>query len=175
MTLQKINEKLKDTYGYSNKDNNFPRFRVVFSDDCLEQRVFKEKFYFEGKEVSEGTKVETVPKYPFTHGRHVFEVHYPTDNEEIVDKGGNYEPLYIFEAADGQPLPVEWDMIEYLCKALNTEPVKKSKKDLEAEHEKELDAMAKREFDMLDNKLPYLPSMLQSREAVFLDSKKVMK
>lgn len=175
MTIEAINKKLIDNYGYSNKGIEYPRFRVVFSDTQFEKRVFKTDFYFEGLQVSSGTKIEEVPKYPFVKGKHVFEIHCPTDNEEIADKGGNYEPLWTFEDAEQRPLPVEWDMVEYLCQALNAPVIRKTQKDIDDEENKHIEKAAAEEYAMIDNNSPYLATMLNNKEAVFLDSTKVMK
>lgn len=174
MELTEINKRLAADYGHKG-DINYPRFRIVFSDDALEQRRFKEDFYYEGKYLSSGDRVEWTKKYPFITGKHVFEVHSPTDEEEIVDKGGNYEPLYVFEDDQKNPLPLDWDMIQYLCRALNERPELKNARMLQAEEDERMAKAVQLEYEILDNNSPYLATMLNNKEAVFLDSKKVMK
>lgn len=170
MNLDEINKFLLSNYGRS---NDFPRFRIVFSDSQLEKRILYDDAYLLGIYLGTTNKrVEELPKYPFIRGRYVFEKHYPTDNSEIVDQKGNYEPVYVFEDVKGSPLPLDLDMIQFLAKSLMERLVKKTPGQLEEERQKEIDAQVTAEYEMLDNKSPYIATMINNGEAVFIDSKK---
>ena len=170
MTLDEFNVFLLDHYGRS---NDFPRFRIVFSDTQLEKRIFYDDAYLYGIYLGTTNKrIEEVRKYPFIRSRYVFEKHYPTDAEELVDKEGNYEPIYVFEDDQGNPLPLDLDIIQFIAKALLERVEKKTPGQLEEEKKKEMDRQVALEYEMLDNKSPYIATMINNGEAVFIDSKK---
>lgn len=169
--LERFNKYLYEKGGTSPKNIAYPRFRLVFSDESYEPREFKHREYLYGVPV-EGLVQASVAKYPLIKDRRVvFEIHFPTDNPELLDQNGNFEPLYIFENDNGA-LPVDYEILDFLIHTYNQAVVKKSESDFDAAEERQMKQAENLEFDNLDNELPYLATMLNNKEAVFVDSSK---
>ena len=172
MTLEEANRFLDSTYG--RKDPLYPRFRIVFSDDTQEKQTIYDTYYTDdGQPISEGNRrVETCPKYPWIKGKYIFELHCPTEHADIIDKAGNYEPSYIFEDKDGNPLPLDIDMIQMWAKGLSEHVVPKTPGQLQSEYDEKMRKAKELEFEMFDDAVPYIPSLMKMGEAVFVDSAK---
>ena len=173
MTLQEANKFLDDTYG--RRDPLYPRFRIVLSGEIHEKQVVYDTYYTDdGQPISEGNRrVELCPKYPWITGnKFIFEVHCPTEHPDIVDHAGNYEPSYIFEDKDGNALPLDRDMIQLWAKGLSEHVVPKTPGQLQSEYEAKMEKAKELEFQMLDDAVPYIPSLMKMGEGVFVDSTK---
>jgi hypothetical protein len=92
-------------------------------------------------------------------------------NPELVVKF-TYEPLYKFEDKNGNPLPLDWEAIEFFMHCLlYGKPMTKS--DWDDQEKKEFDREVALTYDYLDNQSPYLASKIRDGEAAFIDSTKV--
>lgn len=166
MTLEKINQYLDTHYGRI--DPNYPRFRVVYSEDIKETRVITEET-FSGLSV---IRHEVMPKYPFLKNMHIFEIHKPFVHEEVVDQAGNYEPLYVFRDEKGRPLPLELEPCIFLARALCERAVPLTAGQLQSDYDEKMRKAAELEFEIMDDNLPDLVDSIHSGSGVFIDSTK---
>jgi len=119
MDINQVNARLRLHYG-SNLVG-LPFFRLVFSDRQLEKRfgVYQE---FYGKIfLREFVGVREVPKYNYLKGKWVLERWIPPAyayTPDIPDSSeGSYEPIYVFQDAAGNALPV---VEEFVDKVIDT-------------------------------------------------------
>jgi hypothetical protein len=95
-----------------------PLFRLVWSDEQFELRTFIKQLYMGNRCVGEVESTENTPKYPWIEGRWVFEMWFGPDvvlHDELPESDkGSYEPLYVFEGKDKQPLPLNLTVIEFI-------------------------------------------------------------
>lgn len=98
-------------------------FRLVWSESIFENRygTFRE-FTESGIFLRETTEVRRVRKYNYIHNRWVFEMWAPgnlTRNRETPDAdNGDYVPVYVFEARNGNYLPPTEKVVRFLIAAL---------------------------------------------------------
>lgn len=170
MELAAANKLLDSICG--RKDPNYPRFRIVFSDDILEKQLWEKEWAIGDKPISSQMVVLEVPKYRgIVSGCFILEVHMPTDEEAVIDKAGNYEPLYVFRDEHGNPLPLEEDVIITLANGFNVE-AHKSPSQLQTEYDDRMAREAAIELAMFDDHLTYFNAMRREGSAVFVDSTK---
>ena len=153
------NKRLADYHGKSNDGR--PTFRVVWSRDELEKRIFEEE---NGKLF--GTN--EIKKYWYLPPCWVFErLVFHEDPNIAQDQKGLYEPVHAFyEQETGRPLPLSWKVIEYLTSILlGPTPPKKNAKQIKDEEKEDLTKQQKEAYEILDNDMPYMGSMLGMREA----------
>ena len=133
-----INQYLKDNYGTTLEGH--PKFRVVWSGNLTEKRFGTFNEHTEGGIfLREVTGVQTVPKYPFSSDRWVLE-HFEglddTTQKELVENKYSYEPLYVFQDAKGNFLPLKRDICEIIVFFwMNRHLYKKTPYEREAEYE----------------------------------------
>lgn len=101
-----INRWLKEHFGTSLDGR--PNFRVCWTTGLTEKRhgTFNDFVAQTDILIRTWTGVKEVPKYPFYKDRWVLEkLEYIGNNKELLEKTG-YEPLWIFQTADGSFLPL---------------------------------------------------------------------
>lgn len=108
-----INVRLSERYGQTLSGQ--PHFRVVWSEDQYEVRVGNFNEFYGPIFIRSYRGAKKVQKYNYIKDRWILEMwklcNPPT---EIVDY--NFmEPIYVFESAKGDPLPVAWKPIELIC------------------------------------------------------------
>lgn len=106
--LSRINQQLEDNFG---RLEDRARYRIVWSDDEMEQRLGTYRDYVPGTNIflREVTEVRTVPKYKqWAAGVYILEriTKYDEFNHEgtVVEKLG-YEPLYTFNKLGKENVP----------------------------------------------------------------------
>lgn len=97
---------------------DFPVYRLVWSDAQFEMRrgTFNE---FSGSLFLRAvTGVKEVPKYPFVKSRWILEKFFPPEvafTEDLPNsRQGLYEPLFVFQTKNFEPLPVTLRVLELL-------------------------------------------------------------
>lgn len=120
MDVATINKHLKK---YGVNFHGDPLYRVVWSDDQLELRRGTFNEWYGHIFIREYTGVARVPKYSYLSKRWVLERWIPPSlayNEELVEsRQGSYEPLYVFEDKNGNPLPLALRPIELIISFLD--------------------------------------------------------
>lgn len=111
-------------------------FRIVWADEQLEKRhgrfdIFSGPIYLRTE-----VGVKEVPKYPYYKGCWVLEKLDPYRHPDIVyERSKGYEPFFVFKDGNGNPLPVNRRVVEFICRAIIEGP---EKVDLDAAEAKEL-------------------------------------
>ena len=137
-----------------------PLFRLVWSDDQYELRKGTFGRFVQGIKVSEESRVESAPKYSWIKDRWILEQWFPPNvayTEELPDSvNGSYEPIYVFESNDGEALPLNKLVIEFVVsralKPKTSGMLKKSISDANLE-EREKRA-AKEDWEVLNDEGP---------------------
>lgn len=121
-----INKQLRSRYGIST-DTNQPIFRIVWSDDQLENR--KAKFTAEGIELLTPQIME-FQKYKIIgiEGKWILErlVVVPEYQQEEIGVKLSYEPIWVFQDKDGNALPPRLDAALLIVNTLYAALGKKS-------------------------------------------------
>ena len=111
--VEELNTRLAERYGKNLLGQ--PHFRLVWSEDVHEIRVgtFNEFYGHVFLRTIKGAK--KCRKYNYINNRWILEVwkKFPPSSE--MPEPDNYEPLYVFEDKNGQPLPVIWKVLEIVC------------------------------------------------------------
>ena len=99
--------------------SGIPRFRLVFSDKEYEIRKGDRTIFTEGGLFlrEEKSVIDRVPKYSYIQGKWILEKWVYSPHEELPESiKGHYEPFWVFQDSDGNPLPpVRW-ALEVLLK-----------------------------------------------------------
>jgi len=117
ININNINDRLRSIYG----DNPFkqPCFRLVFSDNTLEKRLGTFVDWYGKLFIREYRGVREVPKYNYLKGKWVLEKWFPPMSVPEIDTSqGVYEPVYVFQDAEGKPLPVIEDFVHKIIEKL---------------------------------------------------------
>lgn len=108
VNINNINKKLKENYGCNLSGQ--PIFRVVFSDDQREKRFGKYAEYYGKIFLREFNGLKEVPKYPYLQHLWILERWMPPTLSHTIEipetVAGSYEPVYVFQDAQGKGLPV---------------------------------------------------------------------
>lgn len=102
--IETINQFLADNYGIDTDDRQ-PIYRVVWSDDQYEKRL--------SHHTASGTPLLTpevmeLPKYGYIRHVYILEQRVIVPEQNIHEMAGakkSYEPLWVFEGKDGNPVP----------------------------------------------------------------------
>lgn len=127
--LNVINKRLNDIYGKSIYNEQI--FRVVYSEDQLENRFGTYDDFVPGTKIYLRTVTEwrLVPKYKqWIHNKYLLErlVIVPEQQQNELATKLSYEPIYVFEDKEGNPLPPKWEAIEFIIDSLYAALGKKS-------------------------------------------------
>lgn len=98
-----------------------PMFRLAWSDSEYELRTGTYRsFTSTGILIREETKTEYVLKYNWLKERYILEQWFPPSlsaTEELPESNkGSFEPIYVFEDAEGKALPLKLQVIEFIVK-----------------------------------------------------------
>jgi len=112
--IKTLNQRLKDNYGKF--EDGSAIWRISFSDDQLEkqQGTFRD-YDANGNFIREYRGVKEVKKYEWIRGKHLLERYtiVPFQSKyELVEAKVSYEPVFVFEDKDGNPLPPKWEVIQ---------------------------------------------------------------
>lgn len=168
--IRRINDILKARYGVNLQGKSI--FRVVFSTHQTEKRfgVFAEFF---GKIfLREIRGLREVPKYVAIKDRWVLERWMPPTlayTPEIpATAEGSYEPVFVFEAEDGSPLPVAEEVIHKIIYHLFHPQLPGDRaSDLKAEEAKEFDReVSQIQEELTEQGRTWIGHRLHSGEAI---------
>lgn len=176
IALKQINDELGKHYGKAIDGRN--HFRLVWSEDLLETRKgeFLEEHPILGpnnqliiiEDVVE--RIKEVKKYSYFSERYVLEelIFENIPSEIKSDRKGSYEPLYVFQNGDGEP-------IEPTLQACDMILFYRFNKTLRGHKPTEDELKRKRQEafrEQLEEAIPNSTHKLVHGEAVFLDSTK---
>lgn len=179
IVIEAINRKLKER---GRSLDGRPILRIVFSDEQLEKRVGTFTDWYGHILIRQEYKaLRECKKYGYIAGKWVLERLTFLDpnnaivKDELVDaRNGTYEPLYVFQDKDQQPLPVNWRIIEKMLWSMeNYTPGRGNQSMADSAEDDEI----RQEIAYFEEQIgPYQRSQLFADEAaVFHDSTKVFK
>jgi len=166
----RINETLADRYGRNYREEAL--FRVVWSDDQTESRLGTfEDFYHGVVYLRTVTEVREVLKYSYLPARWILERWIPgeflkdTHNEVPSTYNGSYEPLYVFQDAQGNALPLYEEATHALVQSLLEIVSPIERRSLDKTEKERVDAKI-REEDLLtmEEASPYLAGKIRGGE-----------
>lgn len=113
-------------------------FRLSWTSDQFEVRTGTYCLYYGAQFIKEEKKTERVNKYPYFADRWILERYFPPEqvqNPELPEacREGSYEPLYLFEGADGRPLPLNLQVVKIIVHRCLNPSSKQAIKDAIAE------------------------------------------
>lgn len=172
-SLFNINKRLVERFGSDLLQN--PNYRVTWSNDQFEHRYGNFPIGNTGI-INAKKEVKLVPKYHFKN-RHVLEkrveLPYTTELPDASMQGFSYEPIFVFQDKNGNPLPVIWRPIEIMvwCAIRGPENVFTSRTEVAEEEKITAKDIAYFE-EVLEDQSSYLATMFHNHEAVQFDSNK---
>ncbi len=114
-----LNGRLKDLYGKTSGGDQ-ALWRIVWSEDQFEIRFGDyEDRTTEGLLIRQVSEYRKVPKYrQWIHAKYVLErlIVVPETNTTELTTKLSYEPIYVFEDGEGNPLLPIWNAIEFVIK-----------------------------------------------------------
>jgi hypothetical protein len=114
--IETINTRLIEEFGTDINCGDYPKFRVVFSDDEYETRMVDctpDGFYLEHPEV------RLVPKYKqFIRAKYILERLMPVEGETDLLEKFSYEPLWTFQDKNGNYLPPFFDGCKFIIESM---------------------------------------------------------
>lgn len=117
--IETLNKRLVDRYGIATDSSN-PIWRVVWSEDQYEKRLTN--WTREGFELLMPVVLE-LPKYKqWIHEKYVLEmlVRIPEGtSKELTVNSISYEPMWVFQDKEGNPLPPKWEAIELIIASVH--------------------------------------------------------
>jgi len=179
IVIEAINRKLKER---GRSIDGRPILRIVFSDDQLEKRVGTFTDWYGSILIRQEYKaLRECKKYGYISGKWILErltfldLNNAIVREELVDaRNGTYEPLYVFQDKDQNPLPVNWRIIEKMLWSMeNYTPGRGNQSMADSAEGEEL----RQEIAYFEEEIgPHQRSQLFASEAaVFNDSTKAFK
>jgi hypothetical protein len=111
--VDEINRQLKEQFG-SDSDSRDPIWRVVWSDDQIENRMTE--WSEEGFHLLT-PRMALLPKYSWIKARWILErlVLVPEMNrQELLGKTKSYEVIWVFETQEGQELPANYRAAKFV-------------------------------------------------------------
>jgi hypothetical protein len=144
VVIEAINRKLKER---GRSLDGRPILRLVFSDDQIEKRVGTFTDWYGHILIRQEYKaLRETKKYGYIKGKWILErlTYLNPENkivqEELVEaRNGSYEPLYVFQDKDSNPLPVNWQVIERLLWTMeNYSPTRGNEHSVDSEEAEEM-------------------------------------
>jgi len=163
---KEVNKRLDRTYGRNLF--NEPIFRVVFSEGLLEKRVGTFAEWYGKVFIREWTGLREVPKYGYIKAKYILERWQPPTRDTydpLVPETayGSYEPVYVFQDAKGNALPVNEEFIKILIFNLFHPALPGHRQSLErTRDETELKKEIQLFEDIIGNESPYLATKLHA-------------
>lgn len=119
-TIEAASIKLWLNAGPKRPSSDEPLFRLVWSTEQFEIRKGVVQYYVGNKRISEGEEMGRFPKYRWLKDRWILEMWCGpevTRTEEVPDSAnGSYEPIYVFESAAGNPLPLNLAVVQLVVR-----------------------------------------------------------
>ncbi len=148
-----------------------PLFRVVWSDDQREKRFGRFDDYYGKIYLRTFTGLREVPKYPWIRGKWVMEKWTPVTAEVLRDiplaTGGTYEPLYVFEDGNQNPLPLNEEIVRHIIH-VQFHPILEGDRAsrLRTEHENKLKKDKENDLMIMEDASPYIAGKIHGGEAI---------
>jgi hypothetical protein len=166
-----INKTILDRYGFDYMRR--PIFRVAWTTNQLETRLGEHEVFYGTIYLRTDFGVYTLPKYQFAQDRWVLERLFPNNPEVTgIQSDHTYEALYVFENKDGSPQDVNLRAVNYICWHAMNPGRRMIASDFKERERKELEAEINHTYELLDDKSPYLSTMVRNGEAVFMPSRR---
>ena len=176
-TVIAVNLKLADLGKYL---DGRPLYRIVWSSGQLEKRMGDFEDYYGHILIRRTYKaVREVPKYSYCMDRWILEKlvfldpeHQTIRFELITRKVYDYEPIFVFQKSNGDPLPVTWISVDWIIDSLNNRRPTWIKK--ESEYDSDDRASEQSEIDELALELEDhgRSDLFAFEDSVFMDSTK---
>ncbi len=116
--VNEINDRLRKIYGVN--PFKMPLFRLVFSDREVEKRHGTFIDWYGKIFVRQYTGVREVPKYNYLKAKWILERWMPPSFQPEIDAlQGTYEPIYVFQDAMGNSLPIIEDFTHQVIERLH--------------------------------------------------------
>lgn len=145
-----------------------PHYKLVWSDHEHEVRVGTYNEFSGNIFLRTVTGAQRVRKYPFARERWILEKYFPPEvahNETLPESSqGSYEPLFVFQDKDANPLPVTLKVVEILVAfdhaMRSRQPALQDKALQELSETAEFNAL----LDSID--VSWVASLLHTKEAI---------
>ena len=169
-----IDKQLLNLYGKT--VDNKSKFRLVWSGGLLEQRHGTFTRYAGNVYLGEHTGRELCKKYSYIKDRFILERYAPEANSNPEIDSDGYEPLYVFQADNGDYLVPRLDVCQIYINAYlaikNGEVQKKNAKMIETEDSEQFDKDVKEiEEALMANCSSPLMSQFHDGEAIIIHRK----
>ena len=115
-SIDTINNRLKDRMGMFNDGR--PKFRLVNANTQTETRFGEWNDFYGHIFLRSWKGVREVPKYPQFKDKWILEQLVPNPHHDVYGVLMTYEPFYVFQDKDGNPLAPEWNVIQFILHAL---------------------------------------------------------
>ena len=115
--LEVLNVRLIDYFGVA--WNGFPIYRIVWSEDQFEKRLTD---CTDTGVILLVPEVRELPKYKqWIHNKFILEklIAVPEVNAKELENKVSYEPLFVFEDINGNPLPPKWEAAKFVIDTVN--------------------------------------------------------
>lgn len=118
-SIESLNKQLENIYGIDTMTGRV-MYRIVFSDDQYEKRLTE---YDDKGNPLFLPEVRELPKYrQWIQGKYILEnlvyISNPEVERELAGQKLSYEPLFVFDDKDGNPLPPRFDVCQLVISAL---------------------------------------------------------
>lgn len=115
-SIESINAKLLYEYGVEIQCGNAPKFRVVFSDDCVEKRWTE---YTDEGLLLQQPEVREFKKYSqWIKGKYILERLVPVGPESDLTTKVSYEPAWVFQDKHGNYLPPFFEGCKFVVESI---------------------------------------------------------
>lgn len=115
-SIEVLNQRLVDCWGLA--ESTYARYRIVYSENELETRIEEwEDRTSEGFFIRRVYEARQVPKYrQWIQNKYVLEqlTIIPEMHRDNIGEKLSYEPVWVFEDKNGNPLPPKWEAIELI-------------------------------------------------------------
>jgi len=143
--IEFINEQLVSRFGRTATSG--PRYRIIWTENELEYRKIT---HYNRMELIR-PEIHLVRKYSYIKDRFILEKFLTgLDNTELVEKGGTYEPIWVFEDKKLGFIMPTWKAVEFLAKVSDM-GVKETLSDMQARDKERFDAEVRDIEDMLNS------------------------
>ena len=168
-----INKELKKLYGV--EFDGKPKFRLVWSDDCIEKRLGRvDRYTPNGIYLGTDEGLHELQKYSYIRERWILENYNPAykANPEIAISDG-YEPVFVFDRKGEYLKPYFW-ACEYIINSIrNPERIHKTEKMMLSDEEIKKEKEIAEYFDFLTQEATDFGNKFTEGSAVFLPGKNV--
>jgi len=168
--IKRINKEIVNKYG--TVIDGRPRFRVSWTNDQVEKRRGTFSDWYGHILIRTVTEVRECLKYPapYERDRWVLESLIFQPFEDIMDSpNGHYEPLYLFRTKDYKFQKPIWKAVDFLINSV-LYGVKRTISDRIEEDRKAFAQEVQFFKDYMDNKAPYIATMLREGHAITVPS-----